>query len=96
MSLFTTVGGAAMWGLGNVAMRKARPADAFGFMVWMSLVPPLPLLLLSAIFEGMTRARIVMAQALFAQPADPAHLLISTPCTDTSALPLAKPTADCF
>jgi O-acetylserine/cysteine efflux transporter len=46
------LGGAAMWGLGNVAMRKARPDDALGFMVWMSLVPPLPLLALSAIFEG--------------------------------------------
>jgi len=54
MAFLLCVGGAAMWGLGNVAMRKARPADAFGFMVWMSLVPPLPLLLLSAIFEGPT------------------------------------------
>jgi O-acetylserine/cysteine efflux transporter len=54
LAFLLCVGAAAMWGLGNVAMRKARPNDAFGFMVWMSLVPPLPFLLLSAIFEGPT------------------------------------------
>ncbi|WP_433464859.1 EamA family transporter [Spirillospora sp. CA-128828] len=48
---------AASWGLANVAMRRmnqsaGEPVDAFGFMVWMSLVPPLPLLALSLIFEG--------------------------------------------
>ncbi|MDL4821266.1 EamA family transporter [Actinomadura opuntiae] len=51
------VGGAASWGLANVAMRRmnqatAEPVDAFGFMVWMSLVPPVPLFALSLIFEG--------------------------------------------
>lgn len=51
------VGGAAMWGLANVAMRRmnqtaAEPVDALAFMVWMSLVPPLPLLALSLVFEG--------------------------------------------
>ncbi len=56
MAFLLCVGGAAMWGLGNVAMRKARPNDAFGFMVWMSLVPPVPLFLLSTIFEGPTAA----------------------------------------
>ncbi|MFG2087871.1 MULTISPECIES: EamA family transporter [unclassified Spirillospora] len=48
---------AASWGLANVAMRRMNqaargPVDAFGFMVWVSLVPPLPLLALSLIFEG--------------------------------------------
>ncbi|MGI5206396.1 EamA family transporter [Spirillospora sp. CA-108201] len=51
------LGGAAAWGLANVAMRgmnrsTEEPVDAFAFMVWMSLVPPLPLLALSLIFEG--------------------------------------------
>lgn len=49
--------GAASWGLANVAMRRMNQhatgsVDAFGFMVWTSLVPPLPLLALSLIFEG--------------------------------------------
>ncbi|WP_026414207.1 EamA family transporter [Actinomadura oligospora] len=48
---------AFMWGLANVAMRRMNahatgPVDSFGFMVWMSLVPPLPLLALSLAFEG--------------------------------------------
>lgn len=43
---------AGMWGLANVGMRKAQPPDAFAFMVWLSLVPPLPLLALSVIIEG--------------------------------------------
>jgi len=46
------VGAAGMWGLANIGLRKAQPPDAFGFMVWVSLVPPLPLLALSVIFEG--------------------------------------------
>ncbi|WP_067480952.1 EamA family transporter [Actinomadura hibisca] len=51
------VSGAAMWGLANVAMRRMnqateQPVDAFSFMVWMSLIPPLPLFGLSLIFEG--------------------------------------------
>ena len=43
---------AGMWGLANIGMRKAQPPDAFAFMVWLSLVPPLPLLALSMIIEG--------------------------------------------
>ncbi|GAA1795149.1 EamA family transporter [Actinomadura chokoriensis] len=51
------LGGAAGWGLANVGMRRMNqvteePVDAFGFMVWMSLVPPVPLLVLSLVFEG--------------------------------------------
>ncbi|MCP2343471.1 EamA family transporter [Actinomadura rupiterrae] len=48
---------AFMWGLANVAMRRMNahataPVDSFGFMVWVSLVPPLPMLALSLAFEG--------------------------------------------
>lgn len=43
---------AAMWGMANVGIRRARPPDALAFMVWVSLVPPLPLLALSLVFEG--------------------------------------------
>ncbi|TDC82623.1 EamA family transporter [Actinomadura sp. 7K507] len=48
---------AASWGLANVAMRRMNkaargPVDAFGFMVWVSLVPPIPLFGLSLLFEG--------------------------------------------
>lgn len=48
---------AASWGLANVGMRRMNrvahgPVDAFGFMVWVSLVPPIPLFALSLVFEG--------------------------------------------
>ncbi|TDD73627.1 EamA family transporter [Actinomadura rubrisoli] len=49
--------GAASWGLANIGMRRmnqeaGEPVDAFGFMVWMSLIPPVPLFALSLVFEG--------------------------------------------
>jgi O-acetylserine/cysteine efflux transporter len=55
------LGGAASWGLANVGIRRvnqiatmsaSEPPDAFAFMVWLSLVPPVPLFALSLIFEG--------------------------------------------
>ncbi|MFI6015446.1 EamA family transporter [Streptomyces sp. NPDC051243] len=49
------VGAAACWGLSNIAMRKASPPDMFRFMVWVSVVPPLPLALISLPVEGVHR-----------------------------------------
>lgn len=43
---------AASWGLSNILTRKAAPPDALSWMVWVSLIPPLPLLALSLVFEG--------------------------------------------
>lgn len=47
-----TVAAAAFWGLSNILTRKAAPPDALSWMVWVSLVPPLPLIALSLLFEG--------------------------------------------
>lgn len=46
------LGAAAMWGLGNVAMRRAKPPDALRFMVWVSAAATPPLFALSLVFEG--------------------------------------------
>ncbi|GAA1671166.1 hypothetical protein GCM10009680_08660 [Streptomyces yatensis] len=46
------VAAAAFWGVSNVLTRKAAPPDALNFMVWVSVVPVLPLLGLSLMFEG--------------------------------------------
>lgn len=46
------VAAAAFWGLSNVLTRAAAPPDALSWMVWVSLVPPLPLFALSLVFEG--------------------------------------------
>ena len=52
LALLLVVGAAVCWALGNVATRKAAPPDALRFMVWVSVVPPLPMFLLSLVVEG--------------------------------------------
>ncbi|MFB8772919.1 EamA family transporter [Streptomyces broussonetiae] len=46
---------AACWGASNVLTRRASPPDALNFMVWVSVVPVLPLLALSLLLEGAQR-----------------------------------------
>jgi len=46
---------ALAWGVGNVVAKRAASeysADMFALVVWSSLAPPLPLALLSYVFEG--------------------------------------------
>lgn len=52
LAFLLVLGSAVGWALGNVATRKAAPPDAFRFMVWVSAVPPLPMLVLSVLVEG--------------------------------------------
>ena len=52
LGLVLCVGAAASWGVGNVCTRLAQAPDGFALMVWASLVPPIPLALLSLAFEG--------------------------------------------
>jgi O-acetylserine/cysteine efflux transporter len=46
------VAAAAFWAVSNILSRRAAPPDALSWMVWVSLIPPLPLLALSLLFEG--------------------------------------------
>jgi len=46
------IAAAVFWGVSNVLTRKAAPPDALSWMVWVSLIPPLPLLALSLVLEG--------------------------------------------
>jgi O-acetylserine/cysteine efflux transporter len=46
------VGAGASWGVGNVIARVARPPDAIAMLVWSSMIPPVPLFLLSLAVEG--------------------------------------------
>lgn len=48
------IGSAAAWGLANVIAKAARPTAMLGFVGWSSLAAPLPLFLLSMLFEGTT------------------------------------------
>ncbi len=54
-ALLLCVAGSASWGIGNVLTRVARPPRALSFLVWTSVVPPLPLVALSLLTEGPTR-----------------------------------------
>jgi O-acetylserine/cysteine efflux transporter len=46
------VAAAAFWGAGNVVAKFAGRVDMLAFVIWSSLAPPAPLLLLSVLFEG--------------------------------------------
>jgi O-acetylserine/cysteine efflux transporter len=50
--LLMTIAAAFFWGVGNIITKRAGRIDMLAFVVWSSLVPPLPLLGLSLIFEG--------------------------------------------
>ncbi|GHF75294.1 O-acetylserine/cysteine efflux transporter [Amycolatopsis bartoniae] len=47
-----TLLGALSWAVGNVCARQARPENGLHFTLWMSVVPPIPMLALSLVFEG--------------------------------------------
>ncbi len=55
IGLLLVIAAALAWGVGNVIAKSAATryhADMFALVVWSSLVPPLPLALLSFVFEG--------------------------------------------
>ena len=50
--LVMTLAAALFWGFSNIVTKKAGRVDMLAFVVWGALVPPLPMLLLSLVFEG--------------------------------------------
>jgi O-acetylserine/cysteine efflux transporter len=50
--LALTVGAAGAWAVANLFMKRASGADPLALIVWISLVPPLPLLGLSLLADG--------------------------------------------
>jgi O-acetylserine/cysteine efflux transporter len=50
--LLMTIVAALFWGIGNIFTKKAGKIDMLSFVVWSSLVPPIPLYLASLLFEG--------------------------------------------
>ena len=60
LPLVLTLVAAFFWGISNIVTKRAGRVDMLGFVVWGSLVPPLPMLALSLVFEG--------PQALLALP----------------------------
>ncbi|WP_460767066.1 EamA family transporter [Mariniluteicoccus flavus] len=56
--------GALGWALGNLSSRLAAPPNPLHLTLWMSVVPPLPMFLLSLVFEGPTAIRHSLATSL--------------------------------
>ena len=51
LPLLMTIAAAFFWGVGNIVTKKAGKVDMLAFVVWSALIPPLPMLALSLIFE---------------------------------------------
>jgi len=54
------IAAAAFWAISNILTRRAMARDPLRLMVWVSVVPPLPLLALSWMFEGPERMTAAM------------------------------------
>ena len=52
LGLLLVMGAAASWAVGNICIKLAKVTNGFRLFVWMAIVPPLPLLGLSALFES--------------------------------------------
>lgn len=50
-----TLAGAFGWAIGNICNRQARPQNPLHLTMWMSVVPPLPMLAVSLVVEGPDR-----------------------------------------
>ncbi|MGH8868335.1 MAG: EamA family transporter [Actinomycetes bacterium] len=61
VAILLVVAAAASWGAANVCTRLAQAPPGLGLVVWSSLVPPLPLAVLSGIFEGPHRIADALA-----------------------------------
>ena len=57
-----TIGAAACWGVANIVTKRAGKIEMLGFVVWSSLVPPIPLYLLSLLFEGPGAVPLALSQ----------------------------------
>jgi len=52
VGLLFVIGAAISWAVGNICIKLAQVSNGFRLFVWMAVIPPLPLLGLSAQFES--------------------------------------------
>lgn len=57
MAFVLVLAAGVAWGVSNVAVRRAAPADMLRFMVWVSVVAAPPLIALSLLFDGVPTVR---------------------------------------
>lgn len=63
LPVFLTLAAAAAWGLANIVVKRVPHVDMLSFMVWASLVPPLPMLAASFVVEGPEAISAALANA---------------------------------
>jgi O-acetylserine/cysteine efflux transporter len=59
LSFFIILAAAMFWGVLNIIMKKAGSVEQYRLMVWASLIPPLPLIGLSFVFEEGQQAALM-------------------------------------
>ena len=64
LPVLLTLCAALGWAIGNVCSRRARAAKPLQLTLWMSVVPPIPMLILSLLVEGPHRIAASLSTAL--------------------------------
>lgn len=59
--LALALGAALAWAVSNILMKRVGQVDMLALMVWVSLVPPIPLVLISLATEGLDRDLAALA-----------------------------------
>lgn len=62
LALALIVAAGAVWGVANILTKMSGALDMFRLIVWVSVVPPLPLFALSYAFEGSERIEAAVTQ----------------------------------
>lgn len=73
------------WAFGNLASRLAQPPNPLHLTLWMSVVVPVPMLLLSVVFEGPTQIAAAFAGS-FTASAAPAWIGLAYTCVIATAV----------
>ena len=76
--LMLTLAAAVSWAAGNVLLRSSGGANMLAVVVWLSLVPPLPLLALSLIIEGPHAIVTALTSVSWAGIASLAYIVIGS------------------
>ena len=63
LPVLLTLCGALGWAIGNVSTRKAQAPNALHLTLWMSVIPPIPMLAISLLVEGPARIGESLATA---------------------------------
>lgn len=55
IGLVLVVAAACAWGYANILMKQAKAPNMLNLIIWVAVIPPLPMLVLSYVFEGPDR-----------------------------------------